>query len=66
MKPALVSHEIEVLEMIEGKRPWESGAWVNACLEVLRGGDYITEYIGAYPTLTPTGRSILDGGRDGV
>ena len=29
------SYEIQVLRMLNGDIPWESGAWVNACFEFL-------------------------------
>lgn len=59
-------HERQVLEMVDGSRQWESGAWVNACLEFLRDSGLITEYIGAYPALTDAGRRALQeqGGGD--
>ena len=28
-------HEIEALEMLAGKRPYQGGAWFNACMEFL-------------------------------
>lgn len=62
----LTRHEIEVLEMVAGSRPWaEWGAWLSACLESLKGANLITSYIGAIPHLTEAGRAALpDGGRD--
>ena len=34
------SHEWEVLEMLNGYREPEWGAWVSACLEFLKGSGY--------------------------
>lgn len=48
-----------VMEMVDGRREWQSGAWVNACLEFLRASGYITQYIGAEPKLTEAGRAAL-------
>lgn len=38
----LVDHEWRLLEMLAGAREWESGAWVNACCEALKGRGYAT------------------------
>lgn len=35
-------HEIEVLRMANGERDWERGAWVNACVEFLQEGEFLT------------------------
>jgi hypothetical protein len=51
--------EIEVLEMVDGKRPQEWGAWVAVCLEHLKHHGFITEYVGAKPELTASGRAAL-------
>lgn len=59
----LIDHEIEVLEMVAGERPWAPwGAWLGACLEFLRDSGYITNYIGSTPELTEAGRRALEGG----
>lgn len=55
----LTGPEVEVIEMIDGKRPPEWGAWVAACLEYMRGAGYITDYVGAKPTVTARGRAAL-------
>lgn len=55
----LERHEIEVIEMIEGVRPAEWGAWVAVALESLRDRRLITEYVGAKPRLTDAGRAAL-------
>ena len=55
----ITSNELEVLEMVRGDREPRSGAWVNACLEHLRGSGYITNYIGVKPQLTPKGEEIF-------
>lgn len=36
-------YEILVLKMMNGDIPWESGAWVNACVEYLKEGGYCTQ-----------------------
>ncbi len=38
----ITEHEAEVLEMMMGTRPWERGAWVNACYEFLVESGYAT------------------------
>ncbi|SHE66379.1 hypothetical protein SAMN02745157_0662 [Kaistia soli DSM 19436] len=53
----LTSHEIEVLEMLDGRRPGEWGAWVGACLEGLRGAGYCSR--GLQHHITPAGREAL-------
>lgn len=43
------AHEIEVLQMVAGERPWAPwGAWIGACMEFLQEGGYLT----CGPTLT--------------
>ena len=39
----LIEHEIEVLEMVAGRRPGQWGAWVHECLEALVGAGYIDQ-----------------------
>lgn len=56
MKPT--THEIEVLEMLDGRRPGEWGAWVGACLESLQAAGLCTR--GASPCITPAGRAELE------
>ncbi|ESY72081.1 hypothetical protein X740_33540 [Mesorhizobium sp. LNHC221B00] len=59
----ITPREMQVLEMVAGKRPWaEWGAWLGACLDALRGSGLITDYIGSQPSLTDAGRAVLQGG----
>lgn len=54
---ALNSHEIEVLQMLNGQRKVEWGAWVGACLEYLSGNGYCTH--GPKYEITDLGRQAL-------
>lgn len=54
----LTSHEIEVLEMLGGKREGQWGAWVSACLETLSGMGLCTR--GPNYQITPAGRAALE------
>ena len=56
-KYSLTEHEIEVLEMLAGKREWENGAWVNACLGFLRGSGYAA---GMPYKITDKGRAFIE------
>jgi hypothetical protein len=53
----LTPHEYEVLEMMNGERPGEWGAWVGACLEFLQEGGYCTR--GPSYQITDKGRVAL-------
>ena len=57
-KSSICESEFEVLEMFEGTRPFERGAWVNACTEFLQGDGYITRSI--QPKLTKKALEALD------
>lgn len=54
----LTPHEIEVLEILDGRRPGEWGAWVSACLEILEGFGYCTQ--GPNYQITESGRVALE------
>lgn len=53
----LTPHEVEVLEMLDGTRAGEWGAWVGACLEFLQGFGYCTR--GPHYKITEAGRKAL-------
>lgn len=53
----LSSHEIKVLEMLDGRREAEWGAWVGACLEFLAGDGLCTR--GPNYQITDSGRLAL-------
>jgi len=55
-KAELTTHEWSVLEMLDGRRGWESGAWVNACCGFLKGRGYAT---GLPYQITEAGRRAL-------
>lgn len=55
--PALNEYEIEVLEMLAGKREGEWGAWVGACLESLEDFGLCTS--GPNYQITEAGREIV-------
>ncbi|KAF0137366.1 MAG: hypothetical protein FD152_541 [Xanthobacteraceae bacterium] len=57
---ALNRFDREVLEMVDGKRPGEWGAWVAATLEGLHERGMITAYVGAVPTITAKGRRAME------
>jgi hypothetical protein len=54
-------HEVEVLEMLAGEREWESGAWVNACIDFLQDFGYCTR--GGVLKITDAGRAALAAAR---
>lgn len=54
----ITSHELDVLEMMAGRREGEWGAWVSACLEYLSGFGLCTR--GPRYTITDKGRAVLD------
>lgn len=49
-------HEIKVMKMMAGQIPWESGSWVNACVEFLREMGLCTRV----RKLTEKGQKVLD------
>lgn len=51
------SHEYEVLEMLNGDRKGEWGAWVGACLEFLSGAGLCTR--GPQYQITDAGKQAL-------
>lgn len=53
----LTKYEIEVLEMLDGRREGTWGAWVGACLETLADAGLCTR--GLRPKITPAGRAAL-------
>lgn len=56
MTDNLNQYEIEVLEMLDGRREKVWGSWVGACLDYLKEGGYVTPM--PYQ-LTDKGRAAL-------
>lgn len=57
---APTSHEIEVLQMVAGERPWAPwGAWIGACMEFLQEGGYLTGGPTLTARITAKGRAAL-------
>lgn len=54
----LTRSDIQVLEMLGGRREGEWGAWVGACLGELRARGFCTP--GPNYRITPAGRAHLD------
>jgi hypothetical protein len=54
----LNEHEVEVLEMLAGRREIAWGAWVGACLEHLQSAGYCTR--GPNYRITPAGQAALE------
>jgi hypothetical protein len=65
-KYVLTEPEIEVLQMINGDRPWERGAWVNATYEFLQDAGYILKDGFTTPTLSRKGKEYIEGKGYGV
>lgn len=55
----LNEYEWEVLEIMDGRRQCQWGAWVSACLESLEGFGLVTP--GPNYQLTDAGRAMLAG-----